>query len=60
MPFGGVGKSGIGKYHGKFGFDELSNIRPVIKNIEKSPLKMLHPPYNKRVKKVVNMLKKLL
>ncbi len=60
LPFGGVGKSGIGKYHGKFGFDELSNIRPVIKNIEKSPLKMLHPPYKKKVKKAVNMLKKLL
>ena len=60
LPFGGVGESGIGKYHGKFGFDELSNIRPVIKNIEKSPLKILHPPYNKKVKKVVNMLKKLL
>ena len=34
LPFGGVGKSGIGCYHGKFGFDELSNSRPVIKNIK--------------------------
>ena len=27
LPFGGVGSSGIGRYHGKFGFDELLNIR---------------------------------
>ena len=59
LPFGGVGKSGIGRYHGKFGFDELSNLRPVIKNIEKSPLKMLHPPYSSKVQKIVKLLRKI-
>ena len=58
LPFGGVGSSGIGSYHGKFGFDELSNIRPVIQNIEKSPLKMLYPPYSEKVKKMVKTLRK--
>ena len=60
LPFGGVGSSGIGHYHGKFGFDELSNIRPVIQNIEKSPLKILYPPYAKKVKKITKILKKLI
>ena len=60
LPFGGTGKSGIGRYHGKFGFDELSNLRPIVRNIEKSPLKMLHPPYTKKVKKMVNFLKKII
>ena len=60
LPFGGVGSSGIGSYHGKFGFDELSNIRPVIQNIEKSPLKMLYPPYSEKVKKMVKNLRKWL
>ncbi len=60
LPFGGVGSSGIGHYHGKFGFDELSNIRPVIRNVEKSPLKILYPPYSKKVKKITKILKKLI
>ena len=60
LPFGGVGSSGIGQYHGKFGFDELSNIRPVIQNIEKSPLKILYPPYSEKVKKIAKILKKLI
>ena len=59
LPFGGIGKSGIGRYHGKFGFDELSNLRPIIRNLEKSPLKILHPPYSKKVKKIVNFLRKI-
>ena len=60
LPFGGVGHSGIGKYHGKYGFDEFSNLRPIVKNIDNSPLKMLHPPYTKKVSKFVKILKKLI
>ena len=30
MPFGGVGESGMGCYHGKFGFDEFSHIRSIV------------------------------
>ena len=60
LPFGGVGSSGIGSYHGKFGFDELSNVRPVIQNIERSPLKFLYPPYSEKVKKITKILKKLI
>ena len=29
-PFGGVGQSGMGAYHGKFGFDEFSHLRPIL------------------------------
>jgi len=60
LPFGGVGKSGIGRYQGRFGFEEFSHIRPIIKNIDPSPLKMLHPPYQNRVQKMVKILKKWL
>ena len=60
LPFGGVGKSGIGRYHGKFGFDELSNSRPIIRNIEKTPLQILHPPYTKKVKKIIHFLRKII
>merc|ERR1719161_1290410 len=30
VPFGGTGASGMGKYHGKYGFDEFSHIRTVL------------------------------
>ena len=31
LPFGGVGNSGMGRYHGKFGFDEFSHEKAVLK-----------------------------
>jgi len=30
LPFGGVGNSGIGSYHGRFSFDTFSNQKPVV------------------------------
>ena len=30
MPFGGVGESGMGGYHGKAGFEEFSHIRSIV------------------------------
>ncbi len=60
LPFGGIGKSGIGRYQGRFGFEEFSHLRPIVKNIDPSPLKMLHPPYQNKVQKIVKILKKWL
>ena len=31
LPFGGVGSSGMGKYHGKFSFDTYSHMKSVMK-----------------------------
>lgn len=31
LPFGGVGASGMGKYHGKHGFNTFSNTKPIVK-----------------------------
>ncbi len=31
LPFGGVGKSGIGRYHGRYSFDTFSHYKPVVK-----------------------------
>jgi len=30
LPFGGVGHSGMGRYHGKFTFDTFSHFKPVL------------------------------
>lgn len=43
--FGGAGKSGIGRYHGKFGFEEFSNIRSVAHRKFHLGLDYFFPPY---------------
>ncbi len=52
LPFGGVGASGIGKYHGRFGFEELSHLRSYQKVPAFSILKSFLPPYEKLEKKL--------
>ena len=47
LPFGGVGESGMGHYHGKEGFDTFSKLRPVFYQARFSSLKYLMPPYGK-------------
>jgi aldehyde dehydrogenase (NAD+) len=46
LPFGGVGASGIGAYHGKAGFDTFSQQRPTLsKGTRLDTLKMIYPPF---------------
>ena len=59
LPFGGINNSGIGSYHGKFGFDELSHHKAVLKSTSLSPFKFMLPPYTPFVEKLVKMTKKL-
>ncbi|MEQ1723370.1 MAG: aldehyde dehydrogenase family protein, partial [Pseudobdellovibrio sp.] len=48
LPFGGVGQSGYGKYHGHFGFLEMSHQRAIIEQKYFSfTRKLLMPPYTK-------------
>ena len=59
LPFGGVGNSGTGKSHGHYGFLAFSNEKPVLR--QKSGLAgpyLLHPPYTKSMKKIVDVLLK--
>lgn len=61
LPFGGVSKSGIGRSHGYFGFKAFSNEKAILKQrIGQTSLKVLYPPYTKKVKKYVEMLLKWL
>tara|TARA_Y100000389_G_scaffold35956_1_gene30559 strand:+ start:4646 stop:6055 length:1410 start_codon:yes stop_codon:yes gene_type:complete len=59
LPFGGVNNSGIGKYHGKYGFDEFSNIKAIMKSGLWSPFKLMIPPYTNKKHFLVNMIKRL-
>ncbi len=60
LPFGGAGKSGIGKYHGKFGFDEFSNLRPVLKRNLDIGTSFFYPPYPQKKGSIVSFLIKKL
>jgi aldehyde dehydrogenase (NAD+) len=50
LPFGGVGESGMGKYHGKAGFDTFSHERSVIKSGFLFDIKLRYPPYRDHLK----------
>ncbi len=56
LPFGGVGPSGMGHYHGHDGFVELSKMRPVHVNPKLSSAEQLYPPYGKRHMRMLNFL----
>ena len=45
LPFGGVGESGMGHYHGREGFDTFSKLRPVFYQARFSAMKFMAPPY---------------
>jgi coniferyl-aldehyde dehydrogenase len=47
LPFGGVGASGMGHYHGYEGFITFSKLRPVFHQAGFTPMKYLAPPYGK-------------
>ena len=46
LPFGGVGNSGMGKYHGEWGFRAYTNARGVLYHSTKIDLGVRYPPYS--------------
>ena len=56
LPFGGVGESGMGHYHGVEGFQTFSKLRPVFYQARFSSLKLLWPPYGKLASRVLGFL----
>lgn len=55
LPFGGVGPSGMGSYHGHDGFLEFSHRKAIYSQIKKDigPLKALRPPYGPGIRKML-------
>lgn len=47
LPFGGVGQSGVGRYHGKAGFDEFSNFKSLLIKPSRPDLPFRYPPWSK-------------
>jgi coniferyl-aldehyde dehydrogenase len=56
LPFGGVGDSGMGHYHGYEGFVTFSKMRPVFYQAPVSAIGLLYPPYNQFASKYLKFL----
>lgn len=59
LPFGGVGPSGTGNYHGYYGFKAFSHERAVLQQGRADMLKSVYPPYGPKVSKMVKWMFKL-
>jgi aldehyde dehydrogenase (NAD+) len=55
LPGGGVGGSGVGKAHGRFGFQAFSNERAVLRSSRFSPVQWLYPPFTAKVRKLIDL-----
>ncbi|OZG30844.1 aldehyde dehydrogenase family protein [Williamsia sp. 1138] len=53
LPFGGVGQSGIGNYHGKHGFDTFSHQKAVLRKPSRPDLDATYPPYGRLMEKIL-------
>jgi aldehyde dehydrogenase (NAD+) len=56
LPFGGVGHSGMGAYHGKFGFDTFSHKKSVVKKANWIDIPLRYAPYKGKIKVVKRIL----
>ena len=56
MPFGGVGESGMGGYHGKYSFDTFSHRKSVLKRWAKPDVPLRYAPYDGKMKWVKKLL----
>ncbi len=58
LPYGGIGPSGIGRYHGKKSFETFSNMRSVLVKSNLFDVWLRYPPYSKFKTKIVSFLMK--
>ena len=57
QPMGGVGASGTGAYHGEWGFDTLSKLKPVFYRSPFNRLADLYPPYGAKIARMEKLLR---
>lgn len=56
LPFGGVGPSGMGAYHGQAGFETFSKLKPIFRQSGINGAGLLKPPYGKRFETMIKLL----
>ena len=58
QPFGGVGASGQGAYHGHWGFDRFSHLKPVYQQSRFTGAVLFRPPYGRLFERLLAMLRR--
>jgi aldehyde dehydrogenase (NAD+) len=56
LPFGGVGNSGMGAYHGRWGFETFSHRKAVLRKTQRPDISLVYPPYTGFKQKVLRRL----
>ena len=56
LPIGGVGASGMGHYHGQYGFDTFSKLMPIVRQPRLNAMSVFDPPYGKLATWLANLL----
>jgi aldehyde dehydrogenase (NAD+) len=56
LPYGGVGYSGMGRYHGRKSFETFSNMRSVLVKSNLFDITLRYPPYSRFKEKIVSFL----
>jgi aldehyde dehydrogenase (NAD+) len=56
LPYGGIGCSGLGRYHGKKSFETFSNMRSVLVKSNLIDMFLRYPPYNKLKENVIKWI----
>lgn len=59
LPFGGIGASGMGHYHGKWGFEAFSKMTPVFRQSRLNGMHLFMPPYRPLVHRMLALMKRL-
>lgn len=58
LPFGGIGNSGMGRYHGKYSFDAFTHEKPIFKK-GKLEIQIKYPPYTNKKLSLVKKFTKI-
>ena len=58
LPFGGIGASGIGGYHGKEGFETFSHKKGILLKGKFNSANLLAPPFDKKIERILNLMLK--
>lgn len=56
LPFGGIGPSGIGNYHGKYSFETFSHKKTIVKKTTKFSNDFIYPPYSSKILKLIKKI----
>ncbi len=58
LPFGGVGASGMGHYHGRWGFDTFSKLEGVFRQSRLNAMALFLPPYRPLMRRMLGLMKR--